>query len=520
MLREGRCGEAPAYAEDARAGESEKEWTQAMRVTSHPHSRRGNMNVVPPPGAAERLVTRPGARVAGGFPLSRSALLLALLVLPLAGCADRPLQATAQAPAPSACVLEGCAVVAATGFHAEPWAALDPTRPGTAVVATFGNMGGWGSWVFLSTTRDGGRSWTVQPAPPVAGDPLAAVDSAGAFPARPGGAFVDHRPIAADTMAAFTPAGEALVVALVGRSTYAQSGQAFAAARPSDVVLWRSADGGASWTPGEVVVPARGAVAFTSAGRVDAGSWHDKPLLVADPATGEVHLFYNDVGASGVQLFALRSADGGGSWTEPALVKAGVYGASAAALNGTLLLTARNPGYQVLASTDAGRSWTARGKVGDWPGPTTTWQAAPVALWDSPHGVEALLARAEGPDGGRVVLQRSLDLGASWSAPVLVLPEAPSAKRNPVLAVDPATGNGVLAAYQGTPGKPDALETWAAVLTAGAPGAPLHVSTRTASAGGVYEYFAAAAGPDGGLVAYASPGPDGAPLHAVALAWP
>lgn len=415
-----------------------------------------------------------------------------------------------------------CALEVIEGFHAEPWVALDPRNPDVGLVATFGSVGEWGSWVYLAATSDGGKTWTAGRAPLVSDDALAPADAPGVFPLREGPVFADHRAIAADPMAVFTEEGDALVVALVGRNTYAASPAAAASARPSDIVMWRSTDGGATFGPGEVIVPAEGAVAFTSAGRVDAHRWHDKPFLLRDAATGELHLFWNDVFSASprVELLVSHSADGGHTWTPPALVAPGLYGVNAAAHNGTLLATARNPGYQLLRSADAGRSWEALGLVGEWPGPTSTWQAAPVALWQNASTLEALLVRAEGPEGERVLLQRSIDLGTTWSEPVDLMPPNKSARRNPVLALDAWTGNGFVASYQGTAADAAQLETWLQPLEAGGPrGAAYPVSGRAARSEMAFEYFGGAAGPSGGLVAYASGSENDAPLHAVPLRW-
>lgn len=317
-------------------------------------------------------------------------------------------------------------------------------------------------------------------------------------------------------MLAFANDGTVLLVGLMSRGAGLGG---VGGARDVDIALWRSNDGGLTFSQPQIVVNADGIRSgLAPVGRtVVAGGWSDKEFLVVDRGTGTVHLFWNAIGTSvsgvaypgGVDVVGMRSEDGGATWSEPVVVGAGRYGASAAAHNGTILVTFRNPSYFVTRSTDGGATWGEPVEIGELPGPDGTWQAAPPALWSVNGTLRAAIALASGDQGERVHLLTSGDGGATWSEPLPALPEMPSTKRDPVLAVDPFGGVGIVGAYSGLSG--EGMSVWVAPLVDGALGAPV----RAGSVDGetyLFEYFGAGSAGGRSYAAWGLEGAKGSPL--------
>ncbi|GLW11716.1 hypothetical protein Misp01_68440 [Microtetraspora sp. NBRC 13810] len=228
---------------------------------------------------------------------------------------------------------------------------------------------------------------------------------------------------------AVTPAGTTLAFT-EGRYEVCDAG-------PRDVLMRRSTDGGATWSPTRIVVPSRN------------GSSPGNPALVTDGSTGEVFLFYNegtrDAGnttcsADRTRLYMVSSRDDGLTWGTPReltpLFAANPHGWT---------LHGAGPGHGVqLASgrlyvptahrrevrySVPERRYGMAGLYSDDHG--ATWQAAqPVTVspdypMNEPRVYErsdgALVASTRNAVGGerRRVTAISTDRGATWSRPLL-----------------------------------------------------------------------------------------------------
>ena len=231
--------------------------------------------------------------------------------------------------------------------------------------------------------------------------------------------------------------------------------------------LWRSTDGGASWSLVDVGTPVDGAIgnsdvdlamapdgtlymAVMSFGYVGhsiavgastdgAGSWSwtllsaqpgaDRPWVEVAP-DGRVHVVWND----GALVHHASSTDRGATWTEgPIVHRRGGTGMLAVAPDGTLavrIIPGSGSGYTkwsgedgVAVSTDRGATWTFRplpgtrvyGQfiVGDTGDGTPRW-ADPLAF-DAAGTLYAAWT-----EGGRLLLARSGDLGVAWDVVELV----------------------------------------------------------------------------------------------------
>jgi hypothetical protein len=322
----------------------------------------------------------------------------------------------------------------ATGSRlTEPWVAVDPADPLHAVLVGQGKrMGGVeDNWIAGAVTFDGGRTWNeTTPTTDVPGSTV------------PAGA-----PIAAvDAMVAFGHDGKVLLAALAGghaRDPAAGAGGAFWL----DLVTWTSTDGGRTFPRAVVAVPGPAPMLATPAGLVTPGSL-DKDLLFTDASTRDAHLVYTaltPVGAAGHDtLYHIASGDDGLTWSQPQAIDEGGYGAAGAAVDGHLLLLEQDPDIVALTSADGGATWTKASTLAHRSRP---WHSLGAAWWRDGGNLTALAAYQEGGRGERVVLRVSQDGGTTWSEAADALPPAPTAARNVNLAVDPATGNGLLAAY-------------------------------------------------------------------------
>jgi hypothetical protein len=100
---------------------------------------------------------------------------------------------------------------------------------------------------------------------------------------------------------------DTVVVATEGRHEVCDAG-------PRDLLVRRSTDGGATWTPTQTVVAS-----------VDGASWGN-PAFVVDRTTGELFLFYNlgerlpdntGCSADSAEMFVVSSTDAGVTWGPP-----------------------------------------------------------------------------------------------------------------------------------------------------------------------------------------------------------
>jgi hypothetical protein len=409
---------------------------------------------------------------------------------------------------------------------AEPWIAVDPRDSLHAVVAAMVQSGGQVShpWIGYAVTTDGGRTWSY-------GEPPGG-------PSDPGSPFAADA-FGADAMVAFAADGTVVLALLAGLGEFVCSYELGActpwqaSVRSIDLVTWRSSDGGRTFSEGAVVDHQQGALfgLYPAAGAGyggQAGTTLDREGLAADADTGTMVLAWTritvDAGAAaglsrvGLDLMASRSTDAGATWSEPQKIGDGLYGATVAGLNGTFLVTARQPygeAVAVVRSTDGGATWSAPVEVA----PQDGYDTFPVALWRAPSGLAAALAYP-GSEGKGVYLRASGDGGATWASaegPLFAGNATP--RRLPVMAVDAGTGLGVLATFQQA-GDPDQRHVWALGLDHGhAAGPALQVSENVTSRASGWDYFAAAAGGDQLYLAWGESGAYTSQIAAARLAW-
>jgi hypothetical protein len=210
-------------------------------------------------------------------------------------------------------------------------------------------------------------------------------------------------------------------------------------AGPHDLLLRRSTDRGATWSPSEAVVAS-----------VDGQSWAN-PTFVVDHKTGEVFLFFGlcvqlpentSCSADSSTMHVISSTDSGVTWTEPrplpTLFDGFPYnwamhgpgpGHGIQLDSGRLLLSVsnrtiitgvpaadRNYGVSTVYSDDHGRTWQAGGAVPMGPGYPTVGEARLVQRAD---GTIVLNSRpGSGNDWPRSI-SVSGDGGLTWSPPTL-----------------------------------------------------------------------------------------------------
>lgn len=193
------------------------------------------------------------------------------------------------------------------------------------------------------------------------------------------------------------------------------------------ITVKRSTDGGATWSPSQIVEPSTG------------GQCWANPTLVADPATGLVSLFYalNDANESS-RLLHRVSRDDGRSWSPPADLTALFAGDPAgrpfhlpgpghgiALSDGTLAVQVwhrhsvalpvdqRAYGAGVLLSDDHGQTWRAGGYV-----PLeTSYPVNEARLFERADGALVLNGRYSSGGVHPRIESVSTDRGRSWSPP-------------------------------------------------------------------------------------------------------
>ncbi len=199
----------------------------------------------------------------------------------------------------------------------------------------------------------------------------------------------------------------------------------------TDILVARSTDAGATWT-----APA----ALNTNAASDAG-FDRRPQLATDGAGNWVAVWHSDDTLGGTigsdrDILVARSTDAGATWTAPAAlntnaasdagtdddaqVTTDLLGNWVAVWSGTI---EGDFGILVARSTDAGATWTAPAALntiasfaGSDPQVTTDEAGRWVAVWDSIRTIFA----------SDVLVAHSTDAGATWTAPVVLNPNAVS----------------------------------------------------------------------------------------------
>jgi hypothetical protein len=311
---------------------------------------------------------------------------------------------------------------------------------------------------------------------------------------------------AADVVVTFAADGAVVLGSLVGHSVPASTcyplfvpgacgATPVAGMNQLDLVVWRSTDGGKTFGALVTVSKSTGTFTYAFGGPMPftqaTGSYPDREALVRDDATGTLYMAWSQVAATGFDVVVSKSTDGGASWSAPLTVTTGWYGVSLAALNDTVLVSFR--GFQgqesitgLARSTDGGATWSKPQEFE--PNAYLNYQPAPVALWA--RGAHALLA-VPTDNNTRLVLHHSTDGGATWGTGIDALAPRATGKRLPALALDAATGRGVLTTYQGSEADAQVLEAWAVPLAGPRAGAPVRLGNGTVTADRAFDYVGA-----------------------------
>lgn len=213
----------------------------------------------------------------------------------------------------------------------------------------------------------------------------------------------------------------------------------------TSINVFRSADGGATW----IGVHARPVNGLTQ----------DKPWIAIDDATATLHLIWGEfrLGSGGtISILHARSADSGASWSEAKEIATNVGWPFVAAAPGRVIASfadTSDSGYAVRVSSDNGATFGNRVPISPY---NTCGTVLPdvgmhqLAADDSPRAtrghVYAVSCGRIGKTKG-VAFTRSADGGATWSAPAIVSGDADIAL--PAVAVDDRTGDVVVAWIDG-----------------------------------------------------------------------
>ena len=303
----------------------------------------------------------------------------------------------------------------------EPYIAVNPQNPNNLVGVwqqdRWSNGGSQGA--LSATSFDGGKTWSVRS--------VAFSRCAGGNVAN-GGDF-DR---ASDPWVTFSPNGAAYQMAV------SFTGASFSANSSNALLVSRSTDGGASWSPTVTLI------------RDGSQFFNDKGSITADPRDARfVYATWDRLAQSGGGPAMLaRSTDGGASWT----AATPIYdpGANSQTIGNEIVLLAdgtlvdlftqidvapngmRRSSLAVIRSSDRGATWSAPTKIADLLAIGTKDPDSGVAIRDAAVLGEIAVdtlgnlyvvwqdARFSGGTRDGIAFARSIDGGATWSAPVQV----------------------------------------------------------------------------------------------------
>jgi hypothetical protein len=212
----------------------------------------------------------------------------------------------------------------------------------------------------------------------------------------------------------------------------------------TSILVFRSNDGGATWT-GVYARPLNGLT-------------QDKPWIAVDDASGALHLIWGEFkfGGGGAVLYA-RSTDSGSTWSAAQEIHANVgWPFLAVTPGGKVAATYANAidfTYAVRVSSDGGSSFGAPVRAGTFGSCGTALPDVgmhQLAADDSPLPTRGHLYAVycgAVKDGKGVHFTRSTDGGGTWSAPALISGNADIAL--PAVTVDDRTGDVVVAWIDG-----------------------------------------------------------------------
>lgn len=305
----------------------------------------------------------------------------ALRAAPAAPSPAAPRPISGDSPLPAGCSHAGAAI----DSEVEPMVAVNPTDPGNMIAVWQQDrfFGGGARADVAAYTTDGGATWTR-----VVPGALSDCSDGGPFPR------------STDPWVAFGPDGRAYFLIESHTGTVAPLVYG-----PAALLVVTSVDGGATWSAPAPVVADAG------------GTFSDKGSITADPyQAGRAYVawlrFPGDAG------FFSRTDDGGRTWLPPVPLPLVGQGHVIAVLPDRTLVMVANAGggtIQAIRSSDGGLTWSLPATVGD--GRSRNPNAAGIRDFNLP-------SIAVGPDGVlyvaweddlAIALGRSTDRGRVWS---------------------------------------------------------------------------------------------------------